>query len=385
MEFEFDKEIDALLRKARGNEVATSVVSHLDADEISAFAENALPENAQQLYTAHLADCTRCRKILSNLISLNAEAETGAASAAIVTESVAKIETPWYRRFFAFPQLAYAMGALVLVFTGFTAYLILQTASNSRDAQISQAPETGSGARGPSFEEPNFSTANTAASNTMSNANVSFNTASNTASVSNAATSVSPVNSAASNATSVNTSSARPSVPAQPLPTLSLREEARDAAKPSETEAERQKNEIQAESATVSDAVKETDAAKRADTAGAALSKLENKPAAKQAAPPPPRAAAPQDLPINGRSADDRSVAKSKKDSFAGKTRTVSGKNFTRRDDVWYDAAYRGQTTTNVLRSSGDYKKLDSGLRSIADSLGGTVVVVWKDKAYRIQ
>ena len=46
MELEFDKEIDALLRKAkRGLPAVTgaAVDRHLDADELAAFAENALP------------------------------------------------------------------------------------------------------------------------------------------------------------------------------------------------------------------------------------------------------------------------------------------------------------------------------------------------------
>jgi hypothetical protein len=66
-------------------------------------------------------------------------------------------------------------------------------------------------------------------------------------------------------------------------------------------------------------------------------------------------------------------------------TRLVGGKRFENRNGAWYDSAYRGQGTTNVNRGTDPYKKLDRGLRDIADTLGGTVVVVWKDKAYRIR
>jgi len=65
--------------------------------------------------------------------------------------------------------------------------------------------------------------------------------------------------------------------------------------------------------------------------------------------------------------------------------RSVGGKTFDNRSGVWYDLAYRNQSTTNVKRGSDEYKKLDSGLRSIAESLEGTIVVVWKSRAYRIQ
>jgi hypothetical protein len=45
-----------------------------------------------------------------------------------------------------------------------------------------------------------------------------------------------------------------------------------------------------------------------------------------------------------------------------------------------------GQKTTNVSRGSDEYKKLDAGLRSIADSFSGeTVIIVWQGKAYRIR
>ena len=66
-------------------------------------------------------------------------------------------------------------------------------------------------------------------------------------------------------------------------------------------------------------------------------------------------------------------------------TTSTGGKTFKRKDNVWYDSAYRGQPTTNVTRGTSEYKKLNSGLRGIAENLGGTVIAVWKEKAYRIQ
>ena len=92
------------------------------------------------------------------------------------------------------------------------------------------------------------------------------------------------------------------------------------------------------------------------------------------------------------RSANKNKKAESMKDSAQEKladttaeTIGVGGKTFKRTNNVWYDSAYRGQTTTNVARGTQDYKKLDAGLRGIAANLGGTIVVVWREKAYRIQ
>ncbi|MEQ1762901.1 MAG: hypothetical protein ABL984_07145, partial [Pyrinomonadaceae bacterium] len=65
--------------------------------------------------------------------------------------------------------------------------------------------------------------------------------------------------------------------------------------------------------------------------------------------------------------------------------RRISSKGFQRRNNVWYDLSYRSQATINVRRGTDEYRKLDSGLRSIAESLSGVVVVMWTGKAYRIQ
>ncbi len=99
--------------------VSNAAEAHLDADEIAAFVENALPEKTRQNYMRHLADCDRCRKSLSNTIALNAEFEPET----IYTEekTLVALPIPWYRKLFIFPNLAYTLGALVLIFSGIAA------------------------------------------------------------------------------------------------------------------------------------------------------------------------------------------------------------------------------------------------------------------------
>ena len=70
---------------------------------------------------------------------------------------------------------------------------------------------------------------------------------------------------------------------------------------------------------------------------------------------------------------------------YAANRRQVSGKTFERKQGVWYDTAFQGHPTINVRRGTEAYRKLDSGLRTIAESLDGTVVIVWGSKAYRFQ
>ena len=107
---------------------------------------------------------------------------------------------------------------------------------------------------------------------------------------------------------------------------------------------------------------------------------------AREAVPPsakktaPNRASGPRQMTQNNDMSNNQSVA-----GMIAATRTAGGKTFENRDGAWYDSAYHGQATTNVRRGTDAYKKLDGGLRSVAESIGGTVVVVWKEKVYRIQ
>src|SRR5918912_4022161 len=72
-------EMDRLLRRhARRNSEAlragkggdaqnANAGAHLDADELNAYAEGALPEATRSRYFAHLADCDSCRKLVTEL------------------------------------------------------------------------------------------------------------------------------------------------------------------------------------------------------------------------------------------------------------------------------------------------------------------------------
>src|SRR5688500_4806997 len=126
MEVDFDKEIDTILRKAGRGGASMTATRHLDADEIAAFAENTVPELSRATYTAHMADCDRCRKILSNVLVMNSEAVPAAAALPVIT--IAERDLPWYRRLLLFPNLAYVMGTLVLIFGGFLVFSVMRDA-----------------------------------------------------------------------------------------------------------------------------------------------------------------------------------------------------------------------------------------------------------------
>ncbi|MEQ1765515.1 MAG: zf-HC2 domain-containing protein, partial [Pyrinomonadaceae bacterium] len=179
MELEFDKEIDSILRKTGeakrgvlvGDKPGEKPKVHLDADQLSAFAENAMPEKTRALYMSHLADCDRCRRILSGLIMLNAEA--GLVEERVVAPAISPgaIE-PWYRKFLI-PNLAYVMGGLVLVFGGLIAITVFRSSQMENAATVSQSVDSPA-ARGPMFDDAQ------AVTDQMGNANAA-STVANTA------------------------------------------------------------------------------------------------------------------------------------------------------------------------------------------------------------
>jgi hypothetical protein len=398
MELDFDKEIDALLRRTAQSETAfaadSTMSAHLDADEIAAFAENALPEKSRQRYILHFADCGKCRKNLSNLIALNSETESEIVHQE--EKQIASLPVPWYRKLFLFPNLAYTLGALVIVFAGIAAFTVLQSVNNSGNLEVSQVSErqTGGGGKGMSSDGdaipqevyPNSSgtmSSNTSAMNTNSSS-MSSNTMT-TANSSNFPTPASPVLMANSN--------------------VSTREEAdknlKDAPKPSQSAKETldlAKTESQSVTTgapllttpapTSENNFQEMEPVRRQQQQQ--QNQTQNSIAQNQTQIMPdsrnvqraPSATSRSDIDKAkklGEGKDDAALDKSNATTAAG------GKIFKRQNNVWYDSAYRGQATTNFTRGTKEYKKLDSGLREIAERIGGTIVIVWKEKAYRIQ
>jgi hypothetical protein len=364
MELNFDKEIDAILRKARDGETAfaaTSPQAHLDADEISAFAENALPEGAKMRYTAHLADCERCRKIFSNVIALSAETESEIVHA-VVEKPIAAPASPWYKRFFEFPNLAYSLGALALVFGSLIVFTALQKL-DTRNSEISQMSE-----------KPLETKSAPMAAN--SNSSIMANTANST--------SVAPAN-ANSAAFSTSNPAATPGAATNSAPNTEPVKSGEITAMPKE---ETRKN---------TDADVAKDNAFQLDGASGAnvkpQVKEETKPVQVPKTTEDDSKSDRENQPLNDAqttlSATKKARSESQKDkklsSENGATTSAGGKTFRRTDNVWYDTAYGNQATTNVTRGTSEYKKLDKDLRVIAENLGGTVVVVWKGKAYRIR
>lgn len=363
MELNFDKEIDAILRKGSGGADHTGpsdgfAATHLDADEISAFAENSLPEIAKMRSTAHLADCQRCRKILSNLILLNAEP----ASEIVHAESVAPA-IPWYRKLFIFPNFAYSLGALALVFGALIVFTLIQ--SVNRNADVSQVSNTFDRSSAPA----------------PANANMSLPAANMPAAANTAAANSVLVSEA-------NKPAGAPNTMSKTVSNVAREDDCRDCGSPTDEEARPGNKDLLA---------KEQPAVTVDGASGGGKVAVDDKRAEIAKNADEDRAKTERQAPSVSVLGDAAATKQSKKkvneksDSTSGETTKVGGKTFRRDGSAWVDSEYQRSSNmmlpslTYVSRGSGEYKKLDDGLRNIAEKLSGVVIVVWKGKAYRIQ
>jgi len=389
MELEFDKEMDALLRKATNSGTNADIGSHLDADEISIFAENALPEKAKTRVTKHLARCDECRLILANVISLNSEAviETAPSAVVEVKETEAAITLPWHKKLFAIQNLAYGLGALAILFVGMIGFMFVQNMSDGNFVAKVNEPKSAradqsTSADGKIDNAPGDQNSNVPLESEEAERKEDKNSDGNADNSSNQAKDLKK------DADVVKQESSEPQKPGnvKKTPSLAGKKPTGDLKADSDDEGYRKRV----------DRVELKDEAREAPK----RNKEEDVVAAESVpAPPPQPKSEPSKSSIALRGATRR-VAKKKapkklvraedKVARAGrasatKTRQISGKTFNQKNRVWYDSTYKGQKTTNIRRGTASFKKLDSGLRSIASKLRGTIVVVWKTKAYQIR
>ena len=395
MDLEFDKEMDALLRRAagRGVLVGDDPKKHMDADAIAAFAENALPEKSRMIYTQHLAVCNPCRTTLAGLITLNAESEPAMAAAAAPATAAS---VPWYRALFASRNLAYTMGALVLVFGGLLGFIVLRNSYLGENTTLSKVEDVQTAQNAPARAEG----ANSLTSTTNANSNstgIEPGEIPRSVGVADEQLPAEP-NAIAAPPPGFSAASNTAGAPDKDQSPVGLDKEKAAAGQPAEPvdapkreEEERAKNEVKL-------AATEQEMRKQ-DAAGNVFRNQQNQmtPGAGNKTTGPSRADVQRDnRAYDARQLDDRALMKAKKsespavaaestDSVTATVKRAGGKTFELKQGVWYDTAFQGQKTKNVRRSSDDYRKLDGGLRRIADTIGGTVVVIWNGKAFRVQ
>jgi hypothetical protein len=398
MELEFDKEMDAMLRKAgrSGVLVGDSAKLHLDADAINAFAENALPEKSRRIYTEHLAECDPCRRTLSSLILMNAEAEPEMAAAVPAQATLASI--PWHRKLFQAPNLAYTFGGLILLFGGLIGFVTLQN-MDSGNATVSQVADTqreySAPAAAPMTAASNSNAAANAA-NTSSNAVGEIPRALGTTDLpaDDGSSIVSPPPPAPMPMVSAPATGAASNTAGRSI-TLDGADVTGGAPAPKELAKAKSSDDVSGMRVEEKRAMSEQDARKQDPEINSRTmnqTQIQNQNQFPMPGNTKDYAGPNRNMARDNRAYDSAASAKkavapaSASRPDAGSTRrSVGGKTFELKQGAWYDTTYSTQPTIRVRRGSDEYKKLDGGLRSIAENIGGLVVVVWKGKAYRIQ
>ena len=379
---EFDLMLRGLAKRERAVEEHHHDEAHLDTDELNAYAEDVLPSATRARYTAHIADCARCRQIVSQLALSAGAAVQEAAPAKAVRSFWAMLA-----EFFSPTVLKYAAPALAFIAIGLIGLVVW---NNRRKPEfIAQNQPTPSALSTP-IDQVSESRTNDRLESNVEKPRVDDSRKQ-------------PLD----RGTPSNDSSTAAGRGAQKQPTDLPAEQRQYAPEPSIAAApppkpattEANKN----EPATRREAQAEDQERKRRDESEAERSKetaqISKGEYGKGQYGKGEYTKAPQDKDSGSKTDSIKAgVAGGVSKMRVGKgersadeeteTRSVSGKQFRREGSTWFDTSYdSSRPTINIKRGSDQYRALiadEPAIRNIAEALSGTVIVVWKGRAYRI-
>jgi hypothetical protein len=376
MRQETNNEMDLLLRRLGRQQETAASSDHLDADELSSFAENALPPAARARYTEHLAECARCRDLVVQLSS---------SAGVVVAQETAKVFAPSALRkflasFFSPMVLRYAVPALGLVIVAAIGFMVSRNeGTNSpvaevREQQPIQAtvpasqpqPSSSTDQESTRFHDSREPAANKAAPQPGEAA----------AQAGAVAPSAPTVAADAPQDKLAKTVAEAPPVTKEapaPTPTPNVDEVKKLEAQGRKQEAAEQTVTVQSDT----EKLKRDDRSGVADFAVAAPSATRNRAAA------PGVASAGAAKPM----AQPKDTVRDEDDA---ETRTVAGRRFRKQGSVWVDTAYTSprRITAEYTRGSEGYRTLvgdEPEIKRIADQLDGEIIVVWKGQVYKIR
>ena len=388
MKQETNNEMDLLLRRlSRRQGVPVSDVDedHLDADELNSYAENALPAAARERYTEHLAECSSCRELvvqLSGSVPVVAAKETLTTAPSAFRKFLANLLSPMVLR--------YAVPALGVIIVAGIGFIVLRSSNKAERyvAQsepaatqpapaVSQAPDAqtfvfGNDASG---RTPPKETAGKPATGGEKQEDVKTTSPVHTEPPAPATASdrVEPQANAAAApiAAAQQVASASPAPPSAPK-AVETTDEMR-------VEVEGRKPQVRGASSNEVARSRNYEAAKDAEK-----QKRGDEDTKKTALAP-----SAQTKSGSQTSGGAFGVAEADRDKGDGVMRSVGGRRFRKQDGMWVDTAYdSGSAIVNVARGSEQYRALiadEPTIKTIAEQLEGTVVVVWKGRTYRIR
>jgi outer membrane biosynthesis protein TonB len=367
MKQETNNEMDLLLRRLGRRDDVVVPEDHLDADELSAYAENVLPAAARARYTTHLAECSRCRSFIAQLSS--------SAGVVATTESAAVPEPSGFRKFLAslftpmvLRYAAPALGLIVVAAIGFVvlrrnqseSYLARNDAARDIQQEAVASPSVPSSA---GIISPSAGRVNEQRNDERKEKHEPAQPAS-------------PPNAPPAVA-SVDVEVSKEKAAAQPKPEEQPASAANEPAPVKTAPAATPEESPRAEAETVKvqpvagrQAKKELRVAQREDKDNLARAKKPTDAASGSTS--------------TGFMVDGAGAADMKTD-----TRTVAGRRFRKHSGVWVDTDYdSSKAAVTLSRGSEQYRALvadEPSIKTIADQLDGEIIVVWKGHTYRIR
>lgn len=426
-------EQDSSAERRAASEAEASGGAHLDADELNAYAENALPQATRLRYMTHLADCDACRRNVTALTLAAGIPNEPSQAATGARVAPARSWRKWLGMIFAPPVVRYGVPALALCLV-ITAALIAtrngreganfvaknepaQTkVSTSADYNHSAPPafnqnaESASGVVSPSDAKTEAAKESDArdAAPTSATAPTTDAPASPTLSAprpqqpaGNGPTKPATPTETVANAPAPKDEDNAPPPAAAPQSERDSRDEALRAVRsgssmPSQPPLARADKEEQNRSAENSSTEKKktADANNRAEPSGASVNKSAQTADDRVAMSGDASAGSGVREKAARRPAASRgrgviSIDGASETGSEPETRNAGGRRFRRQGNAWIDTAYNSsRATVNVARGSEQYRALiadEPAIGQIANQLGGEVVIVWKNRAYRIR
>ena len=393
MKEEINNEMDALLRRlSRRDGTAgldgsnSSLSDHLDADELNAYSENTLPSKTRLRYTEHLADCARCRSLVTQLTqSAGLELPgTEKPQSSWLASFLGKLVTPFTLRY-ALPVLAaigiVAIGLIVLrrepagMFTA-------QKADHSQSKTV-DVPQSNQSSTGFHDGKLNSESQTTPTTEGVAEGNKSQPIAQQKSSTDAVASDrVEPAAPAAPKDQSAVAVAAPESIASGAAQTRTDVSKLDDAERQQKTEDLKKAKQAEEDRDKVAAAKEPVVNQRRVDELRGASPDAANRPAKENYQV----GTGVSSVFSAGRSKREGKEEESKNES---ETRTVEGHQFRKQGNLWMDTAYNSSIRTlTVVRGSESYRSLiadEPAIRTIAEQLDGEIVVVWKGKAYRIR
>ena len=389
MKQETNNEMDLLLRRLGRRQHAEVSGDHLDADELSSYAENVLPATARARYTEHLAECVRCRELVVQLSS--------AAGVVAAAETLRAPEPAGWRKFLAglfspmvLRYAAPALGLLVVAVIGLVVLRRQQAPANdiaqlneqTRPEAVTQPQATSSSESSQGYVGRVESSPSAAPRNKAQETAEAPPVPNNAPAVSVSADVQAEASKKLEEQQQLAKEAPPPPKTVAPAPTPAEEKQAKadDVAQKRETEG---RSGTGYQSADHNALVRSRSEDRKSDEVAAARAPAKSKlgvskgaeTGAAAGARPEPR--------------EDSDTAKVAKDQDAAEVRTVAGRRFRKERGIWIDTAYdSSRGTTNLTRGSEQYRALiadEPGIKTIADQLDGEIIVVWKGRAYRIR